>query len=160
VVLVVDGPPSRSLLNSVESLLQVDSLLVYSTVINAPDASTPIQTNSMAAWCQNESDLVSAIRRSYNELDQQAATFSWYNQSQKAARDLTKEAGSFLFFQLFKIVLKSMPKTSAAKESMISIFRDHYQDDRKELANIDEFDLTYKSSDAIRWYTRDTFLYK
>ncbi len=128
--------------------------------MNTPDTSEPRQTNSTTGWYQNEDDLVNAIRRSFKELDQQATTFSWYNQSQKTARDLTKESGSFLFFQLFNIVLKNMPKTPASKQSMISICRDYYQGNTTELANITEFEWTYKSSEAIQWYTRDTFLHK
>jgi len=127
----------------------VESLLVYSTQTNTPDG-----------WFRNEDDLVRAIRRSFKELNEQATTFSWHNQKQRTARDVTKESGSFLFFQLFKIVLKSMPKTPVAKESMISTCRHIYHGNTAELSNIDKFERTYKSSEAIQWYTKESFVYK
>ncbi|CAF1272539.1 unnamed protein product [Rotaria sp. Silwood1] len=43
---------------------------------------------------------------------------------------------------------------------MIRICRNYYRRNLTELANIDEFDHTYRSSDAISWYMKETFLYK
>jgi hypothetical protein len=83
-----------------------------------------------------------------------------YNKKEKATRDLSKEAGSFLFFQLFKTVLKNMPKTAEAKKTMVTTCRNYYRGNLTELANIDDFDRTYKSVDAIPWYTKETFVYK
>lgn len=83
-----------------------------------------------------------------------------YNKKEKATRDLSKESGSFLFFQLFKTVLKTMPRTPEAKKTMVTTCRDYYRGNLTELKNIDEFDRTYKSIDAIPWYTKETFVYK
>jgi len=83
-----------------------------------------------------------------------------YNQKEKATRDLSKESGSFLFFQLFKTVLMNMPKTTESKEMMLARCREYYRGNAMELANIAEFDLTYKSSQAIQWYTKESFVYK
>ncbi len=110
--------------------------------------------------CKNEEALANAIRESYEGLDKQTAAFSIYNQKDKATRDLSKETGSFLFFQMFKTVIMSMPKTIESKQMMLSRCRDYYRDNKIELANITEFDLTYKSTEAIEWYTKESFLYK
>ncbi len=100
------------------------------------------------------------IRKSRDELDKQTAAFSMYNKKEKATRDLSKESGSFLFFQLFKSVLKNMPRTPEAKKTMVTTCRNYYRGNLTELKNIDEFDRTYKSVDAIPWYTKETFVYK
>ncbi|CAF1172335.1 unnamed protein product [Adineta steineri] len=52
-----------------------------------------------------------------------------------------------------------MPKSAEAKEMMVSKCRAYYRGNIKEMANISEFDLTYKSTEAIEWYTKETFLY-
>jgi hypothetical protein len=83
-----------------------------------------------------------------------------YNKKEKSTRDLSKEAGSFLFFQLFKNVLQNMPKTAEAKKTMVTTVRNYYRGNLTELANIEDFDKNYKSIDAIPWYTKETFVYK
>ncbi|CAF0745924.1 unnamed protein product [Adineta steineri] len=57
-------------------------------------------------------------------------------------------------------VLLNMPKSAEAKEMMVSKCRAYYRGNIKEMANISEFDLTYKSTEAIEWYTKETFLYR
>ena len=118
------------------------------------------QHTRVISWCENQETLRNTIIKLREGIDKQAAAFSMYNQKDKATRDLAKESGSFLFFQLFKNVLKNMPKTAEAKNTMVSICRTFYRGNIKELANIEEFDLTYQSSDAIEWYTRESFVYK
>ena len=54
----------------------------------------------------------------------------------------------------------NMPKTVEAKQMMVSRCRDFYRGNLTELANINEFDLTYKSTEAIQWYTKESFVYK
>ncbi|CAF2915049.1 unnamed protein product [Rotaria sp. Silwood2] len=46
------------------------------------------------------------------------------------------------------------------KQSMLKLCRAHYSQSQLELKNIKEFELTYTPSDAIMWYTRDSFIYK
>jgi hypothetical protein len=43
---------------------------------------------------------------------------------------------------------------------MLEKCRDYYRENVRELANIAEFDLTYKSTEAIQWYTKESFVYK
>jgi tetratricopeptide (TPR) repeat protein len=43
---------------------------------------------------------------------------------------------------------------------MLSACRQHYQNDPQMIKNIDKFDKTYLQKDCIRWYTKDTFVYK
>ena len=43
---------------------------------------------------------------------------------------------------------------------MLSTCRDYYRDNQTELKNIDEFDRTYKSIDAISWYMKETLIHK
>lgn len=100
------------------------------------------------------------MKTSWVELDKQNSAFSIYNKKEKATRDLSKEAGSFLFFQLIKTVIKNLPRTAESKTSMITTCRNYYRGNAVELKNINEFEQTYKSADAIPWYTKETFVYK
>ncbi|CAF0824845.1 unnamed protein product [Didymodactylos carnosus] len=43
---------------------------------------------------------------------------------------------------------------------LITALKNYYQGNATELHILEEFERTYKSTDAIRWYTRETFLYR
>jgi hypothetical protein len=160
IFLVLDSSPSSNLLASLEPLSQVDSLFLYSSVSETDEERNQVNQSRVITRCQNSTTLKDAIQGEYQSLTKHAATFSLYNQKEKATRDLSKESGSFLFFQLFKSVLMNMPKTVESKAMMVSKCRDYYRGNTTELDNINEFDLTYKSTEAIQWYTKETFLYK
>lgn len=158
--IVVDSEPADTFVTFLEAQPHVDSLLVYSTLAALSSSTENSQRHYITKRCANEQDLETAIQQSREELNQQSAAFSMYNQKEKATRDLSKESGSFLFFQMFKNVIRNMPKTEEAKKTMISNCRNYYRGNMKELANIEEFDLTYKSTEAIQWYTKESFVYK
>jgi len=141
-------------------LKQIDSLFIYSLSSDSNAVVSQKQHAYLVNWCENEKSLIYNIKKSREELDKYIAAFTMYNQKDKATRDLSKEASSFLFFQLFKNILKKMPKTAEAKKTMVTICRTYYRGNLTELANIDEFDKTYRSIDAISWYCKATFIYK
>lgn len=64
--------------------------------------------------------LVNAICEQLHLLSKHAMTFSFFNQKQKAARDLTKDAASFLWFQLLFSVQKELPQADDAKNEMLA----------------------------------------
>ncbi|CAF1200789.1 unnamed protein product [Rotaria sordida] len=143
-----------------KQLKQIDSVFIYSPSSDAVADITETQHSYLVNWCENKSVLKDRIGKSHEELDKHIATSKIYNKKEKAIRNLSKEAGSFLYFQLFKNILKHLPKTIEAKKAMITICRNYYRENLAELANIDDFDKTYKSVDAILWYTKDTFVNK
>ncbi|CAF4321889.1 unnamed protein product [Rotaria socialis] len=49
--------------------------------------------------------------------------------------------------------------TSSAKESLLRYCRQRYASNPTQLKHIDEFERNYQSNDAIRWYTKDCFLF-
>jgi hypothetical protein len=85
-----------------------------------------------------------------------------YNKKkEKATRDLSKEAGSFLFFQLFKSLLKNMPKTEEAKVRMVTTCRNDYRrGNLTEMANIEDFEKHSDPAEAIPWHSKETFVDK
>ena len=153
VFLIIDFT-DESLLSQIENLRQIDSVFIYST---EPPKTLP---SCPTSHCADSMSLVTELRRAREQFEKQMAAFSVYNKEEKATRDLTKETGSFLFFQLFKMVLRNMPSNSQAKKLMVSKCRDYYRRNNKELTNVDDFERNYKASDAIVWYTKDCFLYR
>ncbi|CAF4912896.1 unnamed protein product, partial [Rotaria sp. Silwood1] len=59
------------------------------------------------------------------------------------------------------VVLKAMSyNSSEAKREMLAECRKCYYNDQYTLAKIDEFEHTYRSADAILWYTKSCFLHR
>lgn len=87
--------------------------------------------------------------------------FNLFNQIDKPIRDLEHESSSYLWYQLFRDTLMTMhTETDQCKQQLINYCRSYYRLNKKYLEDINTFEQTYKSSDAIRWYTKDSFLYR
>ena len=65
-----------------------------------------------------------------------------------------------MWFQLFIEVLIRMHHKSIERKELITICKQNYQGNREEMKVINEFEKSYKSDDAIRWYTRESCLYR
>lgn len=57
-------------------------------------------------------------------------------------------------------MIHQLPHDLKAKQQMIDACRDYYRGNRTILNKIDEFSSTYNAEDCIKWYTKDTFVYK
>ena len=76
------------------------------------------------------------------------------------AKDISKEMGSILWFQLLIDVLIRMEHSDDAKVELIKTWNENYVGNSSELAIIKEFERDYKREKAVWWYTRESSLYK
>jgi hypothetical protein len=156
IFLIISSDIRQDFLSECNSLDAIDSIFIYSE-------SNQVMTNAMTKIvgiyiC--ESDLIESIRKTLRLCEKNQAAFSLYNQQEKNTRDLTQESGSFLFFQLFKDVLLNMQQTLHSKREMVENCKAYCRQKANELEDIELFDKTYKSSEAIQWYTKDSFVYR
>ncbi|CAM4826075.1 unnamed protein product, partial [Rotaria magnacalcarata] len=102
-----------------------------------------------------------SIRQTIKLIEQQSLVFSLYNDIQKSTRNLAKESGSFIWHQLVKDVLHKMPtdNTTGKHEMLLTCYK-YYRGNKKELKNIQLFEQSYTPDDAIRWYTKNCFIYR
>ncbi|CAF1424071.1 unnamed protein product [Adineta steineri] len=159
--LIIDDSPTNILIELIEPMKHIDSLFIYSS--SSSSSSSVVNQNEhsyIINLCRDKKELMNSIQKSYEALDKQLGTFTIYNKEEKFMRDLSKDGGSFLYFQLFLNLLKYLPKTDEARNCMIRICRNYYRGNFNELKNIEEFDRTYRSIDAITWYTKDIFISK
>ncbi|CAF3336442.1 unnamed protein product [Rotaria sp. Silwood2] len=64
-------------------------------------------------------------------------------------------------FQLLVQYIAAMIPTTQSREELINYCRHRYKDNRIEQAKIDEFVKTnFDENNAIRWYSRDSFIYR
>ncbi|CAF0997255.1 unnamed protein product [Didymodactylos carnosus] len=78
-------------------------------------------------------------------------------QENNSIRNLSKQSTEFIWFQLIIEILLRMPFTKDTKDIMIKACLDYYHDNEIEKKNILDFESTFCSEHAIRWYTRPCF---
>jgi len=86
-------------------------------------------------------------------------TFHLFNRKGKTMRDLSKESASFMWSQFLVDVLKRFPVDENTYEEMLRFCEECYREDKIELQKIQEFRVC-QSRDVIRWYSKDSFLYR
>jgi tetratricopeptide (TPR) repeat protein len=82
---------------------------------------------------------------------------------QKCMRDLTKrsEAMEVKSNYLHRLQLISgQAKNKHNKQDFLKRCRSIYSSNKSELSRIDEFERTYVSQDALKWYTKNSFFFK
>lgn len=89
----------------------------------------------------------------------QSLAFRFFAQTQKTIRDVTAEAAAFMWSQILLNMLKEFPTSEETINDMLDMCADYYKDNPSQLRMIEKFRLQYQPYDAIRWYTRDSFLY-
>ncbi|CAF1063106.1 unnamed protein product [Rotaria sordida] len=62
--------------------------------------------------------------------------------------------------RLLEILPKISPKTNKANDCIFQRWRNYCVDNPAEQAKIDQFEESYRSDSAIRWYTKDSLLYR
>ena len=68
--------------------------------------------------------------------------------------------GHFIHSQLLIDCLIRMKSTSNDKTELISFCRKEYEGNNAELKILEEFERDYSPNDALRWYTRESCLYR
>lgn len=75
-------------------------------------------------------------------------------------RFINRKNNTFLAFQLLLDMMLRLDQTTFARDEMIELFRMKYADQPHVLEKITHFEQTYQQTDAIKWYTTDSFLYR
>ncbi|CAF3974680.1 unnamed protein product, partial [Rotaria sp. Silwood1] len=86
--------------------------------------------------------------------------FSTFNRQERTLRDVRHELAVFMWRQVFKIMVKTMPHTLDARQELIDQCRLYYNGNQSQLTKIDEFERDYNPTDAVRWYTKSCFLFR
>lgn len=165
VLLIVSGLCATSnLLDTLHKLQYVDSIFIFCQNKNNYEHLKKHYQKIIDIFNEQKS-LALNIKNTIELVDRQSTIFALYRtDKQKSMRDLSRESGSFIFLQLFKQVIKQMAmnndSTNESKQEMIAKCRCYYRGNQKEMKNIDEFEKDYQSNQAVKWYTRDSFIYK
>ncbi|CAF2928298.1 unnamed protein product [Rotaria sp. Silwood2] len=163
VFLVVSGKFSTLILSDLNKLPAIDSVFIFCARPEIYQHLVVKYSPHVIDVFTEQETLQLSLETELNNYHMRIPIFNFFEQKQSAVRDLTYDAASFLWFQLLqKVLMETQYETSDIKH-MIDYCRKHYERNpqrQKFYSDIDEFEKNYKSSDAIKWYTRQSFVYK
>ncbi|CAF4537889.1 unnamed protein product, partial [Rotaria socialis] len=116
--------------------------------------------SSVEPLCNLSGNVDQSITLQLHLSNHSIEAFSYFDQRQQFTEDLSQGSIEFLLSQILKHVLSGLPKNEQAKHQMIQICKEHYWRNAKEIKRIEEFERTYQSRDAIRWYSKQCFAYE
>lgn len=157
--LITSGVQALEIVPQISSISQIDSIFIYCMKKERYESSLNAYRNVIGIYV-NLDDLVQSIQAQIDHLQRQMQTFSFFDHHQKSTKELSKDSAAFVWFQLFNYVIARLPHKQKAKQEMIRVCRDYYRGNEKELKLIDEFEQNYRSRDALRYYSKDSFIYR
>ena len=75
-------------------------------------------------------------------------------------QDLSEENGAFVRFQLLVDMILRLDHNGFSKQEMIEMCRAEYENNPTALQQIKSLEQTYESKEAVKWYTKNSFLYR
>ncbi|CAF3415811.1 unnamed protein product [Rotaria sp. Silwood2] len=82
------------------------------------------------------------------------------NGDQIVIRHLSKENEQFIAFKLLLDMILRLDQTKYSKDELLEFCRSKYANDPIEIKKIKDFEDNYESNDAVKWYTKNCFLYR
>ena len=159
IFLVTSGSRASQILPRVASCRQIDCIFIF-CMKKQKYQNLMVEFPKIIGIYIDLDDLSLSIKEQIDLVDKQIQTFSFFDRQQKSTKDLSKESGAFLWFQLFSYIIARFPRNEHAKNQMIEICRQYYRGNTKESKLIDRFAREYRSENAIHWYSKQSFVYR
>ncbi|CAF1133613.1 unnamed protein product [Didymodactylos carnosus] len=162
IILIVSGQYSYQTLQLLHDNDKIDSFYIFCFNNQIYQDLFRDKKYSKLKGIYNEYDqLFNKLENEICSLLKHLSIFSLFDKKNKSIRNLEHESIDFLWYQLLRDTLMNMnTHTDEAKQEMIDYCRLYYHNDIIRLKQIDEFEKTYHSSNAIQWYTKDCFAYR
>ncbi|CAF0817049.1 unnamed protein product [Adineta steineri] len=153
IFIIVSGELSFEFIPLIQNLPQVLHIYIF---CQYPERYSSLKSSGIF---NNQEFLYSQLSKDVNYFYATHSTSTSFL-PEKSLRDLTKDTGAFFWFRLFITALINMPSSDKAKQDLLHFARVYYTDNDLELQRINNFDKTYKPSEASEWYTSDSFVYR
>ncbi|CAF2629125.1 unnamed protein product [Rotaria sp. Silwood2] len=165
IILIVSGGYGIEIVPRIHDLVQVNCIYVYCS-----------DKARHEAWSKNYSKIRSVIIKRNDLVEQVTEDQKIRNitedvvpmsilkrtavTKEATAKDISKEMGSILWFQLLVDVLLRMTHSDDAKRELMKTWCKNYVGNSSELHIIKQFEHEYKREKAVWWYTRESSLYR
>ncbi|CAF0926504.1 unnamed protein product [Adineta steineri] len=158
IFLIISATDACKILPEIATLSQLNSVFIWPE--NQDECKRLIDDYCEVRICNNSNDVIKSINEKIKCIGKPLECVSFYDQHQKSTRILPTQSGEHLWFQLFHEVIGHLPHDNEAKKEMLSVCREYYRNNPRYLNDIDKFDENYDTNECIRWYTKNTFVYR
>jgi hypothetical protein len=156
-LLILSGKCAAQCLREIRSLPSIDSIIIFCASPNKYRHLTDDTCNKILACIATEAELIQCVHK-WIDLKCQTHFYTWNNQAENS-QQLTRQTALFLANHLLPNSI-DYEAYGKCKQEMLKLCRAYYAQRPSEFDHIREFELTYTSEDAIKWYTRDSFVHK
>ena len=160
VFVVTSGSLAQGLVPRIHELTQVDVIYIFCGNRTRHEQWSRQWPKVEGIFTQIQ-PICDALAQSTGQSDDDAIPMSFvvFNEGASSV-DLDQLEPSFMYTQLFKSILLNMRHKTKAVPELTAYYRPSVIDNEKELVVLKEFRGNYRPEDAIRWYTRECFLYQ
>ncbi|CAF2128491.1 unnamed protein product [Rotaria magnacalcarata] len=162
IILITAGRYSREVLFRIHDNEKIDTIYIFCLNVSLyQDLIDEKKYSRLIGIYAEYESLFTIVKQQIHLILKHLSIFNLFNHNDKPIRDLEHESNNYLWYQLFRDTLMTMhTETEQCKQQLIDYCRSYYRSNKKFLEDINTFEQTYKSSDAIYWYTKDSFLYR
>ncbi|CAF3427090.1 unnamed protein product [Rotaria socialis] len=162
IILITAGRYSREALFQIHDNEKIDTIYIFCLNVSLyQDLIDEKKYSKLIGIYAEYESLFTIVKQQIHLILKHLSIFNLFNHNDKPIRDLEHESNNYLWYQLFRDTLMTMhTETEQCKQQLIDYCRSYYRLNKKYLEDIDIFAQTYKSSEAIHWYTKDSFLYR
>ncbi|CAF3753386.1 unnamed protein product [Adineta steineri] len=151
IVLILSDDFCDSLLPRIENMLNILSVYILSTNSNK---NLTFSSTQIRGVYPSIDDIYEMISDDVNPIKSDLLLF------QKVYANGTTLDKIFVFFQLLGDILVDRNETEHAFQELVHFAREEYEGNEYELTQIEEFEKSYKNTQAISWLSRKCFLLK
>ncbi|CAF4670595.1 unnamed protein product, partial [Rotaria sp. Silwood2] len=164
IFLIISGTLGENVIPRIHHLSQIESIYIFCFDQDKHKLWTQKYNKVKGVYSDIEpicDELKKTISQCSNDLvPMDIIKFESNSNQQKSVHELNKQEASFMYFQLLKQLLLRMEYSKDVRDEMIEECRLHYADNQTQLKYINEFHCNYNPSEALRWYSRECFLYQ
>ncbi|UJR12582.1 hypothetical protein I4U23_016758 [Adineta vaga] len=161
VFLIIDQSMLLHILPYLDNLLQIIFIYIYKDTEIYNPVPTVDCKRTFRKISNNQDELSHSIQEDIEICRKDSLSTSLFDLIvQEESTDQTKNMSFIWYHLLINSLFDSGVYHKTAKTDFINYCRQQYLDNKTGQNTITEFENKYSSIDAIRWYTRDSFVYR
>ena len=159
---ILPGSLGRTVIKQISDYSQVLGVYIYCSNKRDHEVWTKDYPN-IVGISTSESELMTQISKDAALFFQNNISFDTINSlsiNEQSFEDLSQNQAKFLWSQVFMEVLLRLPPNFQSKTEVIEECRRFYTNNEYQQRQLTEFERTYTPSNALVWYTHESFFYR
>jgi len=160
IFLIVSGSLGQHLVPNIHDLPQLDAIYIFCENKSRHEQWIKEWVKIKAIHIDIK-PICQALQQAAKQCDQDSITVTFVSTNEGASSEnLNQLEPAFMYTQIFKEILLEMEHDKKSINDLAIYCRTFYNDNKRELNIIYEFELSYQSKLAIWWYTRECFTFR